>query len=116
MSKLKSLIALHLSLLLFSASMIFSKYCSMQSFLSFRYILFFGMQVFCLGIFAVVWQMVLKKIPLSIAYANKGITIVWGMLIGYFLFHEKVSLMNIVGALIIIIGIVVIETGDQKHE
>ncbi len=116
MKKIKSLLILHLALLVFSASMIFSKYCSMQPFLSFRYILFFGLQVFCLGIFAIVWQMVLKQIPLSIAYANKGITIVWGMLIGYFLFQEKITLMNVIGVLIIIAGIVVIETGGQKHE
>ena len=116
MNKLKSIIILHLSLLIYSLSLIASKYCSMEVFLSFRYIVFFGLQIVCLGIYALVWQIVLKKIPLSVAYANKGITIIWSMLIGYFLFKENISMFNIVGVLFIIVGIMFVVIKGENNE
>ena len=39
---------------------------------------------------AVIWQQVLKKIPLTIAYGCKGIIIVYGMLWGALFFSEKI--------------------------
>jgi hypothetical protein len=44
-----------------------------------------------LFVYAILWQQVLKKIPLTTAIANKSITIVWGMIFGLLFFEEKVS-------------------------
>jgi len=113
MRNIKTFLLLHLGLFIFSLGFIASKLCSNEPFLSFRYLLFFGLQLLTLFIYALIWQKVLKKIPLTIAYANKGITIIWGMLIGYFLFQEQVTMFNILGALIIIVGVVVIGSGEE---
>ena len=69
-----------------------------------------------LAIYAITWQQILKKVPLSIAYVNKATTIVWGLLISSFLFKENISLTNIVGAIVVIIGIIVIVRGEYSDE
>ena len=116
MKKIKPFILLHIGLFIFSLGFIASKLCSNEPFLSFRYFFFFGLQLLTLFIYALIWQKVLKQMPLTIAYANKGITIIWGMLIGLLFFDEQVSLFNVIGALIIIIGTVVMISGEENAE
>ena len=89
---LTTFLILQFTVLIYSLSSVFSKYASREAFLSFRYILFIGLIVFCLGIYAILWQQILKKVKLTAAFANKGITIIWNMILGYQIFAEKVSL------------------------
>lgn len=65
-------------------------------------------------LYAIIWQQVIKRIDLTVAFANKGITVVWGLLIGQVIFDEELSLNKIAGAVIIIIGIIVVVTEDGK--
>lgn len=113
MKNIKSFLLLHLGLLIFSLGSLASKYCSFEPFLSFRYLFFLSLQLMTLFIYALIWQKVLKDVPLTLAYANKGITIIWGMLIGYLFFKEKITSMNLIGAFIIIAGIVILSTGEK---
>lgn len=116
MNKLKYYLLLHFSLLIYSAGNIASKLASSQDFFSFEFILYLGLLFLSLVIYAILWQQVLKGMDLTMAYANKGITILWGVLISMFIFHEKVTLTNIMGALIVIAGVIVMVIGDNKHE
>ena len=65
-------------------------------------------------LYALVWQKVLKRIPLVVAYANKAVTVIWGLIWGAMLFQEQISICNIVGALIIIGGVYLVITGEEK--
>ena len=65
-------------------------------------------------LYAIIWQQVIKHIDLTVAFANKGVTVVWGLLIGKIIFDEEMSLKKIAGAVIIIIGIIVVVTEDGK--
>ena len=114
--KVKTFIYLQLISLLYSVNNIFSKLASNETFMSFRYILFMSLMVCVLGLYAIVWQQILKKVNLSVAFASKGTTILWTILIGYILFNESVSYMQIIGALIVIIGIIVIASGEKTNE
>ena len=51
--------------------------------------------IFILFVYAVLWQQVLKSIPLSIASANKAVTIFWGMWWGFLFFNEEISIKKI---------------------
>ena len=113
--KNKSFILLHFALLIYAGTTFFSKLASLQDGINLTYLLFVGGQVFCLGVYAILWQMVLKNTPLTIAYANKGIVLIYGALIGLFFFNEKITLTNIVGMLVIIIGIIIMAKGEA-HE
>ena len=55
----------------------------------------------------------MKKLPLVTAYANKAITVVWGLLWGMLVFKEKITVFNVVGALVIIFGIYMVVAADE---
>ena len=101
-----SILALILINLLYSTVGIFTKLASQQDFLSWGYLLSFGGAVGVIGVYAILWQQVIKRIELSTAYMFKGTTIVFTMLFAYWLFGEQITWNNILGAVIIIIGIV----------
>ena len=100
----------HISLisinLLYACVSIFTKYASQQEFLSWNYMLWLVGAVGVMGVYAVLWQQVLKRIELSMAYMFKGTSIVFVMLLAYVLFGEQITWNNILGAIIIIVGIV----------
>ena len=115
MKKIKPYIILHIILMVYSAGGICSKLASGQPFLSFKFCLFYGGTILCLGIYAILWQQVLKMIPLNIAYANKAITLVWGMVWGLLIFKERITVTNVVGALIVLTGVLLMVTGGEKQ-
>lgn len=69
-----------------------------------------------LMVYALIWQQVLKAIPLIIATANKTITIVWGILFGRIFFNEKITLNMIAGGIVILAGILILSFEPQKKE
>ena len=98
-----SLIAINL---LYACVSIFTKYASQQEFMSWGYVLAFAGAVMLMGVYAMLWQQVLKRIELSVAYMFKGTSTVFVMFLAYILFGEQITWSNIVGAIIIIGGIV----------
>ena len=117
MKKIKPFIILHLILILFSTGGIISKLASGQQFLSLNFCLLYGALLLILGVYALLWQQILKQIPLTIAYANKAAAIIWGMLWGVLFFKETISFRNIIGAVIVLAGVILMVTGeDKKHE
>lgn len=103
---------LHASLLFNSLSGVTSKMAANEYVLSGPWILFFGLTLLIMFLYAIVWQQILKRLPLSVAYANKPIGLVWAMVWGALIFGEKISWNMIVGAGIIFIGICVVVTAD----
>ncbi len=68
--------------------------------------------VFVLGVYALLWQRILKHVDLSIAYANKGFGLFWTLVWSILFFGEKIKINNIVGICIIIFGIMVVTNSD----
>jgi len=62
---------------------------------------------------AVAWLAVLRRLPLSYAYPFTSLTVITILASGAFFFGEPISLGNILGALIIMIGVAVIAGGNQ---
>lgn len=62
------------------------------------------MAVVLLGVYAVLWQMILSKVDLSAAYMCKGMIVFWGVFWAALFFHEKISIFNILGAILICTG------------
>lgn len=96
---------------LYATSGYFSKMSSFHSFLSLPYILYFVCVVAVLGAYAVLWQLTLKRMPLSLAYPFKAFGIVVGLAIAYFAFDEALTWQNIIGSLLVISGLVIMSTG-----
>ena len=106
----RTIILLHLLLLIYSLLGICSKLAAQEIFLSFRFCCYYFIVILNLGIYAICWQQIIKKLPLVAAFANKAITVVWGVLWGLIFFQEKITINKIIGALIIIVGIILVVT------
>lgn len=111
-----SYIALQFLFILYSFSGIFTKIAAMSSFPSYRFVAFFALSITVMGGYAFFWQKVLKIIPLSKAYSNKAITIVWGLVWGKCFFDELVTVNKVIGAVLVIAGVVLYSFSDLSGE
>ena len=111
-NNLKFIILIHLSLFIFSLSGVFAKNTALYDFFSSKFILFYLIELVFIGLYAIVWQQVLKKFELSVAYANRGSIFIWTFLWSILFFQETIPWTNILGAVIITIGIVVVFKND----
>ena len=105
---------LHLLLAVYSLTGVASKFAAREEFLSPKFILYYGLVLFGLFVYAFVWQQLIKHMPLITAYANKGVTVIWGIVWGYLIFSEQITVRKLIGAAVIICGIVLIVTADFK--
>ena len=64
----------------------------------------FGLRV--LGVYALLWQQVIVRMPISTAYMFKGTSLIFVLLFSVLLFGEAITLNNVIGAVIIIAGII----------
>lgn len=116
MKKIKTLFVLHIMLMFYSMSGIFSKLASQQKFLSVKFCFFYLCIIGLLGLYAVGWQQIIKRLPLTTAFANKAITIVWGIIWGALFFHESITVGKIIGALMVVLGVVMYAKADKEIE
>ena len=91
--------------LIYACTAVFTKMASRNEFLSWNYILWVLGAVLVMGVYALLWQQVIKRIPLSTAYMFKGTSIVFVLLLSVLLFGEHITIANILGSIIIISGI-----------
>lgn len=91
--------------LLYACVTLFTKFAAQQEFLSMPYCLGLAGAIGVMGAYAICWQQILKRIELSTAYMFKGTSLIFVMLLAFAIFGEAITLMNIIGAAIIIVGI-----------
>ncbi len=111
---MKYICVLQLFLMVYSFFGLFSKMASQEDFLSWKFIIYYAVVICNLGIYAIVWQQILKRISLVEAYANKAVIIIWGILWGKIFFQEQITYNKIVGALIIICGIILVVSDKEE--
>ncbi len=97
---------LHALMLFYSLSDIFSKLASGTELFSPMFCLYYGAVIVILFIYAIGWQQIIKRMPISTAYANKAATTIWGTVWGVLLFDEGFSIGKGIGILLVIAGIV----------
>lgn len=102
---MKKVLLLIVSFLILSSSGVFLKLASMHEFLSLQFIAYFGMTVLVMAIYAVLWQKVLEIMPLHKAYLCKSSGVGISLMYAYIIFHEHISINNILGCIMIILGI-----------
>ena len=85
-------------------------------FMSPGYIAWFCLAVLILGFYAVCWQLILEKLPLTTAYLRRGFSyiliFVWATLI----FHETITWKQILGIIVISIGMVISISDEHGSE
>lgn len=114
-ARMRTVLALHALLLLYSASDVMSKLAAGYEPASLAFLACYGGLLAILAAYALGWQQVIKRLPLTYAYANRGITVVWGLVWGALLFSEAVTLPKVVGAAMIMGGIVLFSVADARE-
>lgn len=97
-----------LAFAIYSSTSVFIKLAALHPIMSLPFFIFYSFAILALGIYAVLWQIILKKMPLSVAFMSKSITIIFGLSVAYFLFSEIVTINNLIGSLFIITGIILL--------
>ena len=111
-----NLLLLELSVVVYSFSTLAGNMASKYEFLSWGYILFFGLQFCILAVYALLWQQVIKRFQLSIAYANKSVGLMWSMLWNYLIFNTAITRGKVIGVLIVMCGVIIMNVGEGSHE
>lgn len=111
--KIKQLIILQAIIMIYTLSSVVAKFASGEEFLTFKFIVFYGLEILILGIYAILWQQIIKKFDLSIAYANKAMSLLWSLLWAILFFKESITVKNVIGVVIVIIGTIIVNSDDK---
>ena len=112
------IILLQMVVVIYSINTVIAKFVSDQPFLSFKFIVLYLLEFAVLGIYAIFWQQMIKRFELSIAYANKAMTLLWSLLWSVLIFRDSVTPAKVVGVLLVIAGTIILnsEVMDEKPE
>lgn len=120
MAKIKDYVILHLNVMLFSLTGIFSKMASIQynrqGLKSVMLWIFVFLMLANCGIYAIVWQRVIKKFDLHIAYANRSVYLFWSQIWAVLIFGEHLTANNILGIIIVFAGVILVSLYDNGQE
>lgn len=92
--------------LIYACTYICTKMASRQDILSRSYLVWIAGAICVMGVYAVLWQQLIMRMPLSTAYMFKGTSLIFVLLISAILFGEAITINNVIGSAIIISGIV----------
>mgnify|MGYP004566696327 FL=1 len=110
---LLQIIAIQAIVAIYSFSTVVAKFASRQTFLSWQFLLLYAVEIGILGIYAILWQQMIKRFPISVAYANRAIGLLWTLLFATVFFREKINLQNVIGVIIVIIGTMIVNSEDE---
>ena len=108
-------LVLHLLMLLYACASAMQKLAARYEFMSVGFLLCYAGAAAFLGLYAIGWQQVIKRLPLSVAFANKAVTYVWMMVIGALFFRESITPRQIIGCAILIAGVLLFVRADREE-
>ena len=114
---LRSIIFVLISTLFVSVAQMFWKFASQQFSFTFQGIflnLHLYLGFFIYGFALVLLLIALKEGDLSVVYPILGTSYMWVLFIARFFFKEYVSLTNLIGVFIIILGVIFITQGNHE--
>ena len=90
---------------IYACESIFTKLASTQEPMSLPWIACIGGAVAVLGVYAIIWQQIIKRVPVSDAYMFKGSSLIFVMLFSVIFFGDSITQTNVIGAAMIVGGI-----------
>ena len=113
-----ALLLLFFTLLLYSACSVFAKFSgnALEAGQMTRSLVFLALEFLMLVIYSLLWQVVLKHLPLNVAYASKGLCTLWTCLFGILFFREAITLGKVLGTLLVLGGVYLVVTDPAAEE
>lgn len=112
---LKNILVLQMVVIVYTLSSVVAKLATGKEVFSFSFFLFYGLEIAILGIYAILWQQMIKKFDLSVAYANRAMAILWSALWAVVLFHESLGVKQLIGIAFVILGTVIINSEPESE-
>lgn len=109
---LKIMLTLQVAVCIYTLSGIAAKLASKYEFLSVEFIICYGVEIVILGIYAIIWQQIIKRVAISVAYTNRAIAIFWSMLWSVLIFRETVTVKEVLGVFLIFAGTFMVNCDD----
>lgn len=110
----KWFVILQISILVDALSGVASKLARLHAGSTIAYLFWMGMVFVCMGLFAVVWQQILKHMSLTFATTFRPFRSIYTLALCALLFKERITLRNGLGVLLIIAGILIGAGGDEN--
>ncbi|MBO1623677.1 EamA family transporter [Bacillus arachidis] len=107
-ASIKHYVFLHVAFFLYSIIMVYMKWAAQFSVGSISFLMAYMVLVILLFGYAIIWQQVIKPFEISKAYSHRGVIILWGLLWSVVFFGDTIRWNHVLGAIVIIIGIVVV--------
>ena len=120
MEKIKKYILLHLTVMLFSFTSVYSKiasgYYNREGIFSPMLYVFVFLMFFVCFAYAICWQKIIKRFDLNIGYANRSVYLLWSQIWAVFLFGEHLTMRNVLGIAIVLTGVVIVSLSAEQKE
>lgn len=113
-TEIKDLVMLHAVFFIVGIGGVASKMAATYPAFSLPFLGCYAVYLGTLGVYAIAWVQVLKRVPLITAFCNKAITIVWSMLFGWLIFDEIITIKSVISAVIVIVGVILVVTADEE--
>ena len=114
--KVRKYLPMHFVFLLYSVSGILSKSAAQEPFLSKKFIIIYAGLIFLLAGYALAWQQIIKRVPITVAYANKAILSIWTILWGKLFFNEQITPGKLIGVAISMAGVILLTTEKEVSD
>lgn len=115
---IKNILMLQAVVVIYTLSSVVAKLATGKELFSFSFFLFYGLEIAILGVYAILWQQMIKRFDLSIAYANRAMALLWSALWAVLLFREGLGPKQVAGIVLVILGTVIVntDTPSKKEE
>lgn len=111
---IKNIVILQAVVIIYTLSSVVAKIATGKELFSFSFFLFYGIEIMILGIYAILWQQMIKRFDLSVAYANRAMAIVWSAVWAIVLFKDVLAIKQIVGIAFVVLGTVIVNCDQEK--
>lgn len=78
------------------------------------FFMIYCLQIAVLGIYALLWQQVIRRFELSVAYVNRAAALAWSLLWSVLIFGEQITVKRLAGAAFVIFGTWVVNSGSGQ--
>ena len=112
----KNILMLQAVVVIYTLSSVVAKLATGKELFSFSFFLFYGLEIAILGVYAILWQQMIKRFDLSIAYANRAMALLWSALWAVLLFHEGLGPKQVAGIVLVILGTMIVNTDTPSKK
>lgn len=109
----KRIVILQVIIAIYCCSTVVAKFASAEDFFSLRFFFLYGIEIAILGVYAILWQQIIKHFPITVAYANRAVGLLWSVVFALVIFREAVTVKNIIGVIIVMAGTMIVNSEDE---